>query len=67
MSHHANTLQVVFASIHDAVLFAVRNGQTESYLSSDVTLEVEETSRIAFDASLQLRGVRSGARSVPDV
>jgi hypothetical protein len=57
ISHVTLTLQVVFTSTHDAVLFAVRNGSSPTYLQPNASFENEETSRVAFDASMQLGGV----------
>jgi hypothetical protein len=43
--------------VHDAVLFAVRHGKNEDYLSANSVFEAEQTSRITYDSEMAVSQV----------
>ena len=46
MHHNHNIeLQTIFTSIHDAVLYAVKNGKSATYLSPDPASETDDGSK----------------------
>ena len=43
-------MQTIFNSIHDAVIFAVKNGKNDKYLNPDPSTENDDTARATHDA-----------------